>query len=350
MMDTLRSIKSLRLSEYHDNKGFDQILMQIFGLPRSGKSSFINSCEFALDVSKFKKYAKPGHSKRGKSAVRRSHQLTDSIWMVNNPGLRAIHAFHDGEIFAQLGDFLPRDEELEWSECKETLYRQHDRLNDKDRLKILFCEFIVPVFVHSISNPISEEEIPLYKELLDTTRKMTGMNPFVVLTHKNHKGKNSMTNIFKGMGIKKIFTVENYAVKNHQPVREKHEEMLHFFIEVINEVKLSLKDRITPKDERDERLRFVVKYINRSDEQKTEEEQERRMREQQKKKMHEEIKKRHNDQKKNTPKEIGKASEPKNGIKEHKNVSETSFLSSHWLMVFIIAVLAVFYIVVTKSN
>lgn len=76
------------------------------GYQEMKKSSFINSCKFVIDGGVFVAHAEAGDNYKGTTTKRIPHELTKSIWMVDNRGMPTLHRFQTGEIFAQLGKSL----------------------------------------------------------------------------------------------------------------------------------------------------------------------------------------------------------------------------------------------------
>ncbi|XP_063788536.1 uncharacterized protein LOC134943896 [Pseudophryne corroboree] len=255
------------------DQGYQRVLLQLYGLPGNGKSSFINSCKFVLDGGEFTVQAEAADSYGGFTKHRKPYKLTDTLWMVDNRGMSKLDGFQTGEIFAQLVNLLPLDEKVEWCEDFNKnvarLLGEHKKNNYKD--------FIVPVFIHSACNKLKTEDLPVYRELLHKSTDLTGIEPFIVLTHKSNGGLESMRNVFKDMGMEKIYALENYTTKDHQEVREKHEEIINILTKVVADVIFRMRFKSDPTNESYNHLQFLLEYMKTSADRKRGEEIERKM-------------------------------------------------------------------------
>ncbi|KAG9465009.1 hypothetical protein GDO78_019086 [Eleutherodactylus coqui] len=129
----------------HGNQGYNRVLLQLFGYAGHGKSCFINSCKYVVDDGPYKVYAKVAKTENApETMIRKAYKLTDTITLVDNRGCVIIDKYETGEIYAQLGNFLPLDTEVKW----------HSKFNDM--LNIVLnaetqdqsMDLIVPVFVY----------------------------------------------------------------------------------------------------------------------------------------------------------------------------------------------------------
>ncbi|CAI9537471.1 unnamed protein product, partial [Staurois parvus] len=110
------NIRNFRLRDVEGNEGYNRIILQLFGLTGNGTSSFINSCKYVIDGGEFVAHAWAGRGP-GASTIRRiPYELTESILMVDNRGMSTLNRFQTGEIFAQLGNLRPLNQEVEWVE------------------------------------------------------------------------------------------------------------------------------------------------------------------------------------------------------------------------------------------
>ncbi|XP_044159324.1 uncharacterized protein LOC122944775 isoform X2 [Bufo gargarizans] len=147
----------------HGNQGYSRVLLQLFGFTGHGKSSFINSCKYVVDDGAYTMYAKVASSEeKPETMIRNAFELTSAISMVDNRGCAKMNKNETGEIYAQLGNFLPLDCEVKWHS------------DFKDMMNILLiadmeeqsADFIVPVLVYSAKNKMTPAEEGDLKEIL----------------------------------------------------------------------------------------------------------------------------------------------------------------------------------------
>ncbi|KAM8962447.1 uncharacterized protein RCH25_037991 [Pelodytes ibericus] len=248
------------------NQGYTRVLLQLFGLPGNGKSSFINSCKFVLD-DVYKAHAEAAASDGGCTTMRLPYDLTSVITMVDNRGCPTLSKSETGEIFAQLANLLPLNQEVEWG----TDYNTNVERIMKVESECNYTDFIIPIFVHSVKNAIGRAEINMYKEMLNTARKLTGINPIIVLTHKSHGRLTETCTMFRDTGFDKIYAIENYTMEDHQKVLGKHEEILNFLRQVLKEVDFCMEIERNPGQDRINRMKFILKYIKEIDDDKKKE-------------------------------------------------------------------------------
>ncbi|KAM5151631.1 uncharacterized protein ACMZJ9_009862 [Mantella aurantiaca] len=250
-------IQSFRFTGSEKAKhGYRRVLIQLFGFLGHGKSSFINTCKYVLDDGKYVNYAGADSSDAGRTTARVSYQLTKDIILVDNRGCGTMNSYETGEIFAQLANLLPLDQEVEWSKG----FRLVDRIVDAET-EIHKSDFIFPVFLYSIKMGINKMEVEDMKQLLDTAKMLTGIFPFVVLTHKTHGGMTAIERTFKDMGVEKVFALENYTPEDNHRTRGRHEDVLKFFHEIIKEVQFKVDQAGDPVQEFKARKQFVLKCI-----------------------------------------------------------------------------------------
>ncbi|KAM5151632.1 uncharacterized protein ACMZJ9_009863 [Mantella aurantiaca] len=240
------------------NQGFNRILIQLFGLLGHGKSSFINTCLYVWQDGEYQNWAKANEQDGGSTTERIPYKLTSNIMVVDNRGLRVLNGYESGEIFAQLGNLLPLGKPVNWSRAfglMDRIIQSEKSVNDSD--------FIVPVFVHSVTYIPYIDEITEMKSMLHTARNLTGIYPIVVLTHKHNGHLSAFRSIFREMGIERIFAFENYTYEDHFKTRERHEEVLKFLQEVIKDVQFRVEHQNrNPVREMQERKHFVMNYVH----------------------------------------------------------------------------------------
>ncbi|XP_077350295.1 uncharacterized protein LOC144000370 [Lithobates pipiens] len=250
-------IRSFRFTDSEKAKhGYKRILLQLFGFLGHGKSSFINTCKYVLDGGDYVNHAGADSSDAGRTTSRISYKLTEDIILVDNRGCGTMNSHETGEIFAQLANLLPLDQEVEWSKG----FRLVDRIVDAET-EIQKSDFIFPIFLYSLKMGIYDSDIEDLKQLLDTAKMLTGIFPFIVLTHKTHGGMSRIERKFQDMGAERIFTLENYTPEDHFKTRGRHEDVLKFFHEIIKEAQFKVKQVWDPVQGFKERKQFVLKFI-----------------------------------------------------------------------------------------
>ncbi|XP_056390478.1 uncharacterized protein LOC130284288 [Hyla sarda] len=264
-------IKSFSLNDCANNQGFSRVLIQLFGFLGHGKSSFINTCKYVLDDTEYKTYADVKNNDGGNTTARITYPLTDTLTLVDNRGCAIMNAYETGEIFAQLGNLLPLDQEVEWSKDLKLM----DRIVAAERF-VQSSDFIFPIFVYSVKKGLSSDEVPEIKDLLTTARNLTGICPVVVLTHKTHSNLRDVRAKFDDMDVERVIALENFTPEDHLKTRGKHEDVLKFFLEVIKDVKFRVERFPDPDGERAKRKQFVLRFIYEMELKKKEEEMEKR--------------------------------------------------------------------------
>ncbi|XP_069838493.1 alpha-taxilin-like [Dendropsophus ebraccatus] len=237
------------------NQGFDRILIQLFGLLGHGKSSFINTCIYVWEDGEFQNWSKSRGGDGGKTTERIPYQLTGNITLVDNRGCAKMDDHETGEIYAQLGNLLPLGKTVEWSKgfgLAERIVRAEKQVKTSD--------FIVPVFVHSVTKETRKEEKEELKIMFHTAQKLTGVFPIVVLTHKTSGALTETEGMFRDIGVDRIFSFENYTREDHMKIRGKHEGVLNFLCEVIKDAQFRVDQPRDPLKEMKERKQYVLNY------------------------------------------------------------------------------------------
>ncbi|XP_053550926.1 uncharacterized protein LOC128642249 [Bombina bombina] len=252
---------SLNDCEPHGNQGYKRVLLQLFGYLGHGKSSFINTCKYVLEDGKFKVHADVASSDGGKTTRRISYPLTSNITLVDNRGCASMSDQETGEIYAQLGNLLPLDEEVLWQTGYQGIMKRLVQA-DKDAN---YTDFVVPIFVYSVKKGISHEEVPDIKILLDNAKELTGINPTVVLTFKSQGNLTNVEKQFRRIGSDNIFKLENFTQTDNLKIRSRHEAVLNFLQEVLKDVEFRMSLKRNPKDERADRKEFVLGFAHETD-------------------------------------------------------------------------------------
>ncbi|KAG8544347.1 hypothetical protein GDO81_022635 [Engystomops pustulosus] len=244
------------------NQGYTRVLLQLFGFSGHGKSSFINSCKFALDdTDRFIPYAEAGETTHGgaMTTVRKAYQLTENITIVDNRGYKTMNSFERAEIYAQLGNFIPIGEKVEWM---EEYLPMMDRLEDAG-LNPNYSDFIVPILVHRATYLLSDSEKKDVQTFLENCEKMTGVYPIVLVTHKESGNAKEIENLFKEMNVDVlILFVENYRKEEKQEKnRERNTDILTTIYEALADVKRCLEQKRDPRSDWVTRKKFMNDYI-----------------------------------------------------------------------------------------
>ncbi|KAM4632415.1 uncharacterized protein O3C94_018918 [Discoglossus pictus] len=158
----------------------------------------------------------------------------------------------------KIGNLLPLDEEVQWNKGYQKLMERIVRAEKS----VKTSDFIYPIFVYSVKKGIAPEEVSDMKKLLETARDLTGIFPYVVLTHKTNGNLQDMKTKLEGMGVERIFALENFTPVDHLKTRGRHEEVLKFFIEVIEDVKFRVAHVMDPEHEREKRKEFILKFLH----------------------------------------------------------------------------------------
>eukprot|EP00079_Xenopus_tropicalis_P017808 XP_004918221.1 PREDICTED: uncharacterized protein LOC101733000 [Xenopus tropicalis] len=240
------------------SQGYNRVLLQLFGYMGHGKSSLINSCKYVLGDGDYKRRAKTSRSHGGVTLNRKAYRLTRTITIVDNRGCSRFNAFETGEIYAQLGNFLPLNETVEWTNDFETMI---SRLEDSE-MDPNFTDLTVPIFVYSVKKGLSDGEKKETKEFIENCRLMTGVYPIVVLTHKTSGDSTKAENDFKLMGVEQIIKLENYTKRDHHKTPERHKAVLKFLYCALEDVKFQMKYPRNPRKERIERKKFLIKFLH----------------------------------------------------------------------------------------
>ncbi|XP_073416593.1 uncharacterized protein [Dendrobates tinctorius] len=250
-----QSIKNFRFGECESaGQGYKRILLQLFGFLGHGKSSFINSCKYVLDDEDYVDYAGANMSNTRRTSARISYKLTECITLVENRGCEKMDSYE--EIFPQLGNVLPLDVDVEWSEG----LRLVDKAVDVET-EVSSSDFIYPVFIYSIKKGIHREEEEDIKTLLQTAGSLTGTFPIVVLTYKTYGRLTQIEGTFRNMGVERIFALENYTLEDNCRSRGRHEAILNLLFEVIKQVRFSLQNPRDRIQEVKDRKQFIQRII-----------------------------------------------------------------------------------------
>ncbi|KAM4026201.1 uncharacterized protein ACNLHF_026508 isoform 1-T1 [Anomaloglossus baeobatrachus] len=247
---------------FQGNQGYSRVLLQLFGYTGHGKSSFINSCKYVLDDGPYTAHAKvAGSEEKPETMIRKAYELTENIILVDNRGCAKLSKDETGEIYAQLGNFLPLGCEVKWCSEYEDMVNIVLSADFVDRS----ADFIVPVFVYSASTQITSAEESELKDILTKARNITGLFPTVVITHRLSGHLSDIQEKFRRMGVENIFPVENYTAEDHQKTRGKHEGILKCLYEIMRDVAFRMEETRIPGKEKLERKRMLLEFAHNRD-------------------------------------------------------------------------------------
>ncbi|XP_077129849.1 uncharacterized protein LOC143785063 isoform X3 [Ranitomeya variabilis] len=250
----------------HGNQGYSRVLLQLFGYTGHGKSSFINSCKYVVDDGVYTAHAKvAGSAKKPKTMIRNAYELTETITLVDNRGCAKMDENETGEIYAQLGNFLPLDTKVTW----HTEYKDMMEILLKTETQEENVDLIVPVFIYSAKKPIDPEEN--LGEIMLKAKQITGLIPTVVITRKLSEHLPDLQEKFRRMGVENIFPVENYTKEDHRRTRGKHEGILKCLYEIIKDVAFKMEETRNPSAEKIERKRILYEFAHKRDLEKAQE-------------------------------------------------------------------------------
>ncbi|XP_077129846.1 uncharacterized protein LOC143785062 [Ranitomeya variabilis] len=240
------------------NQGYCRVLLQIFGLTGHGKSSFINSCKYVVDDGPYMAHAKvAGSAEKPETMIRHQYRLTETITLVDNRGCVKMDKNEIGEIYAQLGNFLPLEKKVNW---QTGFHDMMELLLQSERLD-LSSDFIVPVLIYSADCLVAN--VNEMKEILIAARDITGLFPTVVLTHEISHHLSQVKESFRTMGVKNMFSLENYTAKDNVKTRGKHETILRCVQEIIKDVEFRMLDERDAIGDRIGRKRFLLEFAHR---------------------------------------------------------------------------------------
>ncbi|XP_063285174.1 uncharacterized protein LOC134571059 [Pelobates fuscus] len=242
----------------HGNQGYNRVLLQLFGYMGHGKSSLINSCKYVLGDGPYQIYAKAEESYGGVTTSRTAYHLTPTITIVDNRGCSTMNSFQTGEIYAQLGNFIPLNMKVIWPQS----YQEMINRVEESEMDPNFTDYLVPVFVYSVTKDLAEQERQEIKTFLKNCRTMTGIYPLIILTNKTSGDFYQFEKAFKLLGAEQVMALENYTAEDHIRSRGRHTEVLKFLYNALEDVSFQMRERRNPKRERVDRKKFLLNYLH----------------------------------------------------------------------------------------
>ncbi|XP_073491483.1 uncharacterized protein [Aquarana catesbeiana] len=241
------------------SQGYTRVLLQLFGYTGHGKSSFINSCKYVLEEDEnLKEHAEARGSDYVLTMVRNAYPLTKVITMVDNRGCSKMNDFERAEVYAQLGNFIPIGQRVEWRDNYKAMM---EAIEDSE-LEQNFSDFIVPIFVYSVRKQKSAEEKQNMKIFMENCRKMTGIVPIIVLTFKSKGDYLEVEKRFRLMGAETVIAIENYTPESHIKTLGRTTDILMVIDSALRNVRFHLEQPRNSKRERIERKKFMFNYIH----------------------------------------------------------------------------------------
>ncbi|PIO22916.1 hypothetical protein AB205_0008910 [Aquarana catesbeiana] len=162
--------------------GYNRILLQVFGYAGHGKSSFINSLRYALLGGMFEVKASEASAtgcQGGHTRQRKSYLLTDVITLVDNRGFGKADNCEKEEVYTQLGNLQPLDEDVVWSNSFD------ERMKAITAVKCNSNDLLLPVFIYSAQCGMGSEAQEEIKEFLKNAQQLTAIEDF----KKSKEGK-----------------------------------------------------------------------------------------------------------------------------------------------------------------
>ncbi|XP_071971243.1 uncharacterized protein [Engystomops pustulosus] len=238
--------------------GCKRILIQLFGLMGHGKSSLINSCIYTLGDKEYEMKVEASGSDGSHTTERITYQLTECITMVDNRGFQYMADNEFGQVYAQLGNFFPLNQKVEW---KKDFVELMSKVEDSDATPN-YSDFIVPIFVHSAKSVMSDTEISSVKTFFSGCKNMTGVYPIVVLTHRLSKTDSNLEGKFRRTGAEQILEVENYTGRDNIKTRGRCSDLLAVIENALRDVKFRIEQNWNPVTERIKRKKFLLKFMH----------------------------------------------------------------------------------------
>ncbi|OCT56396.1 hypothetical protein XELAEV_18000149mg [Xenopus laevis] len=245
------------------NQGYNRVLLQLFGYMGHGKSALINSLKYVLYRGSFSVEAESGVTTHGGSYTmeRRVYTLTPTITVVDNRGLVFMNDYEMSMIYAQLGNFMPLNEKVEWKDSYEDfMYKLEDSELDPN-----YTDFIVPVFVYKVQTKLPEQEMSQIKAFCKICRDMTGVFPIIVLTHKTSENYFEVEKKFRCLGAEVVVAVENYSNEDQLQTLGRNTDFLTLLKHAVDNVMFRMEHPRKPKEDRIQRKKFLNTYVHDTD-------------------------------------------------------------------------------------
>ncbi|XP_069838459.1 guanylate-binding protein 2-like [Dendropsophus ebraccatus] len=235
------------------NGPISRILIQLFGFAGHGKSSFVNSCLYAVNGRSFEDRAGEATTQGGKTMNRREYKLTDCITIVDNRGFSRLDSTEEWEIYAQLCNCTSLNKEVFWERSKD------ERIILAARAMEQTSDVIVPVLVYSSQQPLSATDQANIQGFLKQAQMLTLILPIVVLTKSRMVKDSKLKNTFRQMGMEDVHSLENYILSDPMAMRTKHVAILNVLYDVLQCVNFHKPTNSTIQKQLRERMIFLMK-------------------------------------------------------------------------------------------
>ncbi|CAI9537320.1 unnamed protein product [Staurois parvus] len=254
-----------------ESLGYNRILLQVCGRAGHGKSSFINSLRYAVHGGRFEATASEAsatESQGGNTRRRTSYPLTEVITLVDNRGFGKADNYEKEEIYTQLGNLQPLDEEVVWESCFDKRMKAITaaKLNSKDLL--------LPIFVYSVQCTMADESKEEIKEFLKNAQKLTGFLPIIILTKRYLGDVTTVKQQFKGLGMEQVFPVENYTSEDHIKTPKKDKTFLSILNKILDHVNFLGKEASsfgTQEEQHLKRVQMLLEIAHKNEKEKEKE-------------------------------------------------------------------------------
>ncbi|XP_053312280.1 uncharacterized protein LOC128474049 [Spea bombifrons] len=264
-----KKILDYRLENNGEGKGYNHIMMQIFGYMGNGKSSLINSLMSIVKEERYRTLAPvaTGHEKNGALTTHRtSYPLTDTITLVDNRGFGPMDSYEEQEIYAQLANILPLNEKVIWEKSfMDTVIKVQGSVENRKDL-------LVPLYIYSAEQGCSSKPNDI-KTFLQNCQKMTGILPIIVLTKSTSSKLAGVCKQFQDMGMESIIAIENYIPENNIRTPGKDTKLLSVLTEALRLVDFRIQTLSDPEADHNERMKLLLSLANEREIEKVREEE-----------------------------------------------------------------------------
>ncbi|XP_077305743.1 uncharacterized protein LOC143925038 [Lithobates pipiens] len=222
--------------------GIERLIILLLGFAGHGKSSLINSCMCVMKNEIYRNLAGAGADEGGRTRKRKSHSLTNTIWITDNRGFKKMESGEILEVCAQQRN-LRLEGDIEWDKdnLQETI-RCIPEVNKRPK------DFILPVIVHSCLHNFKVDEETSMKKLITKCQEITGIPPILVITNvgpPNTRSGNGEEFIkkFGDMGCTNRICLENYTENSSKRSQEADDQFLCFLEVCMNEAEHVIQQR-----------------------------------------------------------------------------------------------------------
>ncbi|XP_075037554.1 uncharacterized protein LOC142098618 [Mixophyes fleayi] len=217
--------------------GYQRVALQMFGYTGHGKSSLINSCLCVVKNEGYQNLSGAGQSDGAMTRIRKEHNLTNTLVMIDNRGFNKLKLQENLEACAQLRSL--RDfEEVTWEEntnLAETLRQLPLKYSNRP------ADFIVPVLVYSATLTWNRNDGSVIEKLITNAFRITGIHPIVVITRCAAENVDEIVRKFGDLGVMRRLCLENYTENEPQRSPQKDKKILEFLHACIEEAERGIR-------------------------------------------------------------------------------------------------------------